>query len=1040
MNKNIVIYPHNPFNDADGGITVQYYLAALLDNLGINAKICNNHYYTKNNNIFNKFIDIDDIDIENTVVIYSEGIIGNPLNAKYVVRWILSKLGQNVSIDNYFTWKNTDLIYYFNSEIELIEKKIDFKMLSLFYLNNNIKNCRNERKGQCYTNRKYYIHPKINKIHIDDSFEITKKHTQDECIEIFNKCEFFISYDPITFLILISAMCGCVSIIYPIEGISKQEYFKMTPLYEYLLENNTKLYGIAYGTTDSEINFAKTTVHLAKKQIEDIQKWFIKKYVANFIEDMNNFDKNKNNFLYYISINYFNKNICHYNSDNVEFDVEFYKKNNSDLQEISIYKLLHHYNYYGKKEGRFASEKEVQDFIDDPDFDIDFYIKYNPDLNTLSYNELIHHYKNYGKKEGRFASEKQLIDFIGDTDFNVDFYIKYNPDLNTLSYKELIHHYKKYGKREGRISSKKEVMNLSQDPYFDLEFYIKIYGENLIGLTFSEIKEYYINYGLKQRHFSSKKQMCDYVNDTDFDIDFYRKYNLDLIGNIRNHLLIEHYKDYGKKMNLICSEKKLKYFAENEIVCLPLDEYRVLSHVSKIKTQYLSETNNKINEIKNKGIIPHIDKTSDTELYTIYINWFKIITETKEMVITSPISNKLIYTDKYFILCNNEHETTKYSICNYYFEDEKIILGLGLGTGNHPQECYILYIYSLNENKIFYGWLNYSFENFKKNNMVRIIDFIYTNMKTYEFNKINSQVKTIYGLSNNIGHSLFNEYTGLYILNDCNLVKNINEVIQGPFDVYHVSKYFSNLTNININYVDNLNILNYVIGKGILFKFHHHFITDNCIQFLENNLDDVYSKINEYENVKLYSEKIKQTYYPIINIVLRKGDYEMNEQSTVISNLINMIVKKYPNAFFYFDGFVSNNSTEKDVFLGINSNISIKKIKNDYINLVNEITTKICTDNYLSLIDTNIRYLTTYIKNSTYAIYTLSSASCNGAWIYKIPGIQFGRPSIHIYIWIDKIIRDGKLDINYYNDNITYDENGNFNISAQTIFDLLPNF
>jgi hypothetical protein len=30
----------------------------------------------------------------------------------------------------------------------------------------------------------------------------------------------------------------------------------------------------------------------------------------------------------------------------------------------------------------------------------------------LSFIELIHHYKNYGKKEGRFGSEKQIKDLL----------------------------------------------------------------------------------------------------------------------------------------------------------------------------------------------------------------------------------------------------------------------------------------------------------------------------------------------------------------------------------------------------------------------------------------------------------------------------------------------------------------------------------------------------------------------------------------------------------------------------------------------------
>jgi len=990
MKKNIVIYTHAPFENNNGGIVVQYFLAYLLDKFGMNVKICNEHDNKYKNSIFNKFISINEIDNDNTIVIYSEGISGNPLKSKYVVRWILSKLGQNVPIDYYFTWEKNDLVYFFNSEIELIEKNVKFKMLSLFYLDKKIKNLNFKRNCMCYTKRKNYIHSKINKIHTNNAFEITKKHNYNDYIEIFNKHKMFISYDPLTFLNLIASICGCISVIYPIEGISKKKYLMMTSLYEYLNENNTELYGIAYGMEESELLFAKQTIHLAEEQFKKIQQWFIDKYIINFINDINNFDKNENKVSYYNNISYFKNNSFNHDLKNTDLiDIDFYKKYNTDLSNLSFQEIIHHYKYYGKEEGRFGSEKQIKDFVEDQDFDIDFYKKYNTDLSNLSFQEIIHHYKYYGKKENRFASEKQIKDFVEDQDFDID-------------------------------------------------FYKMMYNEKLVGLNTIEIFLHYINYGMKKGYFCSEKQVKDFVQDPDFDIKFYKIYNPDLIG-MSYHLLVEHYKAFGKKNKRISSEKKLREFAENEITCSYLNEFQLLYNVSKKETKYLSKINKKINKIKESGEILHIDKTSNTEIYTLYINWLKVITETKKMVINSPINNELICTDKYFIMCNTQDELTKYSICNYYFEDEKIILGLGLGSGNHPQECYILYVYSFYKNKIFYGWLNYSFENFKKNNMVRIIDFI-CNVKKYNFNKVNSTVKTFYGLCNNMGHALFNEYTGLYILKDYNIIKNIDEVIQGPFDVYHISNYLKQFTNININYVKNIDNLNYVIGKGILFKFNHHFITNKCISFLKKNLYDIYSIVDDYKNINILSKNIKKNYYPIINIVLRKGDYEMNNQSTTISQLINMIIKKYPKAFFYFDGFVSNNSNEKEIFLGINSSQNISNIKNKYIDLVDEIVKKIDTNNYLSLIDMNISYLITHINNSSYAIYTLSSASCNGGWICKTPGIQFGRPSIHIYKWMDKIIREGNLDINYYNDKITYDENGNFSIDAETIFNLLPKF
>ena len=140
--KNILFYTIHPYTDKIGGIIVQYYIAALLDKLGENVRI-HRKFGVVDNQIFNKFYD-EDFDMENTVVIYSEGEPGNPLNAKYCVRWILAPLGINSDPEIYKTWNKNDLVYYFNTEnkIEENEDKIDdiYKFLGYIYINPNIRN------------------------------------------------------------------------------------------------------------------------------------------------------------------------------------------------------------------------------------------------------------------------------------------------------------------------------------------------------------------------------------------------------------------------------------------------------------------------------------------------------------------------------------------------------------------------------------------------------------------------------------------------------------------------------------------------------------------------------------------------------------------------------------------------------------------------------------------------------------------------------------------------------------------------------------
>ena len=162
-----------------------------------------------------------------------------------------------------------------------------------------------------------------------------------------NNHKIFISYDPLSFLTIIAALCGCISIICPIPNISKKDYFKKTPFYEYMVEKNIdSLYGIAYGNSDEEIKYAHDTLHLLKDLIYDFQKWSLK-YVYSFINNLINWELNTNTLLNYID---FLK---------LDIDLRFYRSYYKDLRHMTNHELIEHYNKYGKKEGRLISKKQL---------------------------------------------------------------------------------------------------------------------------------------------------------------------------------------------------------------------------------------------------------------------------------------------------------------------------------------------------------------------------------------------------------------------------------------------------------------------------------------------------------------------------------------------------------------------------------------------------------------------------------------------------------------------------------------------------------
>ena len=285
--NNIIIYPHLEYNEADGGINVMYYLAQLLELNGKNVRIYPS-FGTPQNPHFNKYLNLSDttFSIKNSVVIYCEGTQGNPLDAIYIIRWILSPIGLNVPRNYCLTWGNNELLYYFNNE-ERFDNNI--KLLPIIMLDNTFINKFYNRNDKiCYTYRKSHFHKNINKIHDENSYEIKRNFKNNDLIEIFNNYTYFYSYDPITFLNVLAAKCGCISVVYPIEGVSKKDWLKMSSVYWYLEETGEELYGIAYGLDD--IEFAKVTLDLVEKQWNNILEYNKEKYLNSFIKDLQKYN------------------------------------------------------------------------------------------------------------------------------------------------------------------------------------------------------------------------------------------------------------------------------------------------------------------------------------------------------------------------------------------------------------------------------------------------------------------------------------------------------------------------------------------------------------------------------------------------------------------------------------------------------------------------------------------------------------------------------------------------------------------------------
>lgn len=196
-------------------------------------------------------------DIPNSIVVYPEIIGGNPLSAEHVVRWFLNKPGEMTGKINYgknelyFSYKT-----FFNDPtinphpqniltVSEIQKDI--------YRNRNLPN----RSGSCYLVRKGKGRPLD--YHETGAICIDGMRHQ-KVADIFNRTQYFISYDPYSMYSRFAAMCGCIPVIVPEEGVTKEAW----------RPNEADRHGIAYGYEDTE--WAIRTRPLLLDQLDSIEK------------------------------------------------------------------------------------------------------------------------------------------------------------------------------------------------------------------------------------------------------------------------------------------------------------------------------------------------------------------------------------------------------------------------------------------------------------------------------------------------------------------------------------------------------------------------------------------------------------------------------------------------------------------------------------------------------------------------------------------------------------------------------------------------
>ena len=288
FNINYVVFSQfSKYKEHVGSSTVSHTLANELSLLGESVFIYANE--TPNKQIpcipWGSEVEYDN---ENTVFIIPAGAGEHTFtkdipdfinNSQNIVRHLVNNQSQLYSKED----KLYVLSKYFNT---LDDQKVDGYMPILNIDFDTFKNHNLPRSGRCYLikGEEYIKGQPIYHNSSDtnlDSYWTYKGDKMAYLAKMFNEHEIFFTYNTQTFISVLAALCGCVSVILPHPNTSKEKLFKFP-------QNK---FGIAYGFDD--IDHSINTLHLVKENLQacladnrkhlkqftlDCHKWLETKY------------------------------------------------------------------------------------------------------------------------------------------------------------------------------------------------------------------------------------------------------------------------------------------------------------------------------------------------------------------------------------------------------------------------------------------------------------------------------------------------------------------------------------------------------------------------------------------------------------------------------------------------------------------------------------------------------------------------------------------------------------------------------------------
>jgi hypothetical protein len=405
------------------------------------------------------------------------------------------------------------------------------------------------------------------------------------------------------------------------------------------------------------------------------------------------------------------------------------------------------------------------------------------------------------------------------------------------------------------------------------------------------------------------------------------------------------------------------------------------------------------------------------KLFREHLEFINTSINNKYITIKDPVTNKDISTDLYFIVLSEPNVLGYNSFICYYFRNKNIILVSPTGSGLHPMNVAEFSLINFNVSKIFsmysHGCLIDDFAYDKILKVKKRLD----DMDVNEFNTLMDmpvEIKTFYGFSNNIGHQIFNDYTGLYLLQKTNIFASTDKFIIGPHDCLNFKEYFNYYfpTKQCIIHDDITSYDNY-IGRGVLYKYNYNLVSYKTSKFIKSSIF--------YNNLLTISPSIKENIITLrkhpglkLLIIIREGSRNLLDQKNQIVKLIDLIKKHFKHAKIILGGFVCDNKSKDTTPVGY-FNQSYTDINDLYMKTSNYIVNNSIHKNDIININGLTFNESLLISNEcNFGLYTHGSGATIGAWVCRIPGITFGFHDMNRYKGMDPKICETSKDLLVY--------------------------